>query len=153
MVERGLEGKLHRRALNFLDRVFLVLFSRGRRKMGDANVEAAWHRASFHVSAYLALPTAAVVIVIIAAINALTDINLTVEHKRGWQIFGGLLCVLAGILLDRRFEKYLSALPPLNSKESQEEKSLVRWYRTFTIGTFALVCLGAYMMHEAGFGI
>ncbi|MGH8251695.1 MAG: hypothetical protein ACREVI_13550 [Steroidobacteraceae bacterium] len=98
-MKRSLESKLHHRALSILDRVFLVLFSRSRRKMGDSNVDAAWHSASFRVSAYLALPIAAVVIVTVAAINALTDINLTIEHKFGWQIFGGLLCVLSDCVL------------------------------------------------------
>ena len=107
MIENRRETNLLHRALGILDRVFLVLFERGRRKKGDANAESAWHSASFQVSAYLAAPLVAFVIVLVAAINALTDVGLTIENKRGWQIFGGLLCVVAGILLDRRFEKYL----------------------------------------------
>lgn len=153
MLDRGPQRNLGHRALIILDKVFLVMFGRGRRKKGDANVDAAWHSASFSVSAYLALPIVALVVVLIAAINALTDLNLAIEQRRSWQVIGGLLCVLAGILLDRRFKKYLSPPPPLNATESPEEKSLVRWYRTLTIGVFVLVCLAGYLIHEAGFRV
>ena len=121
--------------------------------MGDARAEAAWHRASFQVSGYLAFPIVASVIVLISAISAFTDLELDVNDKRGWQIAGGVLCVLGGILLDRRFARYLSALPPLSPQESQEETSLMWWYRVITLGTFAVACLGAYALYRLGLGI
>ena len=124
------------------------MFARHRRKMGDDRIDAAWHKASFKVSIYLGFLSVACLLVLIAAIYSLTDVNFPAAHKRPWQFFAGIVGVLTGILLDRRFKRYLSPQPILAAEESSEEKSLVRWFRITTIAAFVLACIGGYLLNE-----
>ena len=143
--------ELTMRALGVIDRVFLVLFGRFRRKFGDTKIEAAWHSASFRVSGHLALFAAATVFVLFEVTQWFTGSGLAPKQERAWQIVVGVVAVSITVLLDRRFKKYLSVPPTLAAEESSAEKSLIRWFRATTIGTFAFVCLAAILMHDAGF--
>ena len=76
------------------------MFARYRRKMGDDRIDTAWHKASFKVSVYLGFLSVACLLVLVAAIYSLADINFPAAHKRPWQVFAGIVGVLTGILLD-----------------------------------------------------
>ena len=125
------------------------MFARHRRKMGDDRIDTAWHKASFKVSIYLGFLSVACLLVLIAAIYSLANVNFPVAHKRSWQIFAGIVGVVTGILLDKRFKRYLSPRPILAAEESSEEKSLVRCFRVTTIAAFVLACVGGYLLNEA----
>jgi cytochrome b561 len=134
-----------------LDKVFLVVFARCRRKLGNSNVESAWRRASNGVSAYVAWPVVAGVIVLAVLVYSFMQTGSHVTHKRTVQIVGVIAGILTALLLDRRFRKYLSNPPPLASEESRSERRLVFRFRAISIAVFILTCLIGFLLHRAGF--
>lgn len=130
-----------------IDRLFLVMFARQRRKMGDGRMDAAWHKASWSVSMYLVLPSLLVSFVLVAIVIRIVGAELlAVTTKRNWQICGGILGVAIGILLDRRWERYRSSPPELAAGEASEDKLLIRRLRIGSIGSLALALAVAFYL-------
>jgi hypothetical protein len=150
---QGPKDEIDERLLGVVDRVFLVIFSRYRRKLGDADVDAAWRNASNQVSGYLVLPAATVVFVLLAIIESFSEDGLNTGHKRAWQILAAVFWLLIAVLLDRRFRKFLSNQPRLTAEETLEEKSLVLRFRAVAIGTFVLACLVVIAAYEFRIGM
>ena len=134
-----------------LDKVFLVVFARCRRKLGNSNVESAWRRASNRVSAYIAWPVVASVAFLAVLVYSFTQTGSPIAHKRTVQIVAVIAGILASLLLDRRFRKYLSNPPPLASEESHSERRLVFRFHAISIAVFVLTCLVGFLLHRAGF--
>jgi hypothetical protein len=131
-----------------LDRIFMIFFSRRRRKLGDARLAAAWQSASFLVSTTIAMPTVAIGLVLMALNMLVTGAGFTLELKQKWQIAVGCIGVISGVLLDRRFKKYLSNPPKLTPTESDDERTLARWFLSLTIATFAVGCVAAFLIYD-----
>jgi hypothetical protein len=134
--------------MKVLDRVFLIFFSRRRRKVGDARLESAWQSASFLVSTTIAMPTVAIGLVLMALFMLVIDVDFTFELKRTWQIAAGCIGVVSGVLLDRRFKKYLSDPPKLIPTESDDERTLTHWYLLLTVAAFAVGCIAASVIYD-----
>lgn len=138
-------------ALEVLDKVFEILFARMRRKTGNSNLERAWHSASNRVAGYLALPFGAATVVLAVVIYAVSGEGTRIEHRHWGQFIAWAVGVLVIVLLNRRFKKYLSAAPALPATESRADTRLVFWFRTISLGSFALTCLIGLVLHYAGF--
>ncbi|HEX5323708.1 MAG TPA: hypothetical protein VFW40_07975 [Capsulimonadaceae bacterium] len=136
--------------MDILDRVFRVVFARYRRKMGDRGLESAWRSASNEVCGYLALPVAALALVMMAAAYSLVMTGTHPEHKRWGQIAAGVTGVAVALLLDRRFRKYLTAPPHLDAEESNADARFLFCFRAISIGTFAVTCLVGFYLRGAG---
>jgi ABC-type uncharacterized transport system permease subunit len=136
--------------MDTLDRVFLVVFARCRRKKGGSNLESAWYSANYQVSAYVSWPVAAAALVLVALVFSLFRTGSPVDHKRTGQIIAVVAWLIAAVLLDRRFRKYLYQPPALTHEESSADKQLVFRFRAVSFGVFALVCLVGYLLHRYG---
>lgn len=140
-------------ALETLERVFLVVFARYRRKLGDAKIEFAWRLASNKVSGYLLWPTASITAILVISVYSLTGVGSRVEHRRLMQIAGVVAVLCMAFALDRHFRRYLLAPPGLSPAESPDEARLLFWFRVISICTFVLACLLAFGLRQAGFNI
>lgn len=138
-------------AFDTLDRVFLIVFARYRRKLGSVNVESAWLQASNKVSGYLVLPLGAAIVVAAVLIYATTRTGTLGEHKKACALISAVAAVLAALALQRRFKKYLSHPPPLAPQESRPDQQYVFWFRFIAAGIFVLVCATGFILHQAGF--
>ena len=137
--------------MGMLDRVFLVVFARYRRKKGDSSLESAWHVASYKVSAYISWPIAAITLVFVVVAYTLVRAGSPIDHKRFGQILAVAAWLIAAFLLDRRFRKYLADPPALSPEESRIEKQLVLRFQALSFAIFAMTCLIAFLLHHAGF--
>lgn len=136
-------------SMNTLDRVFLVVFARWRRKKGSSNLESAWFNASYRVSTYISWPIAAAALILVALAYTLFRTGSPAAHKHIVQIIGVIAWLLVGFLLDRRFKKFLYDPPALTHDESTSDKQLVLRFRAISLGVFAVTCLVGYLLHRA----
>jgi hypothetical protein len=141
------------RAFAMMDEIFLVFFARRRRSLGDDHIEVAWRRATHSVTMYFGLSLLAVLFALFAAANVVLDLNVPRTHKLTWQIAAAAICLFASLLLEQRFDRFLSRPPRLPDKESPSESALVRWYRVTTVGLFLIACFGAYLLSQLGLGL
>lgn len=138
-------------AVEMLDRVFLIVFARYRRQIGDSNIASAWQRACYKVAGYISWPLAVTTLVSVVVAYALIRTGSPADHKRFGQIAAVVVWLVVVVLLNRRFRKYLSDPPALASEESRTEKQLVLRFRVLSFGVFALTCLIGFVLHRAGF--
>ncbi|MGH9554158.1 MAG: hypothetical protein ACRD3W_32570 [Terriglobales bacterium] len=124
-----------------LDRVFLIVFARYRRKLGDANVEFAWRRASNMMSGYLLWPTASVTAILVTLVYSLVGFGFQGEYRRLMQIAGAVSALLMVFALNRHFKGFLLAPPRLTPSEAPKEARLLFWFRVLSVCTFVLTCL------------
>jgi len=136
--------------MEILDKVFEVLFARFRRQMGDANLEAAWRRASLRVSASVGWPMVASLVMLMAIFYAVVAVGSPPEHKRWGQVIAGAIGVLIAMSLDRRFRKYLAVPPKLSAEESPLEARRVFWFRAVCYAVFGGICLIGFLLRESG---
>jgi len=151
-MEHSLRNESVNRAMEIIDKVFLVVFARYRRKVGDSDVSAAWRGASNKVTGFLVLPVAAFMVLIALTFYWIRGIEAPIDqHDKFVTQVGAVVIGLAIIaLLERRFKKYLLSPPALTSEESRDERMLVIWFRAIAISSFVLVCLIGVFWRKAG---
>jgi hypothetical protein len=137
--------------LEIWDKVFEIFFARIRRKTGDANLERSWRVASNRVAVYLALPFGTGAVVLEVVIYAVSGEGTRAEYRHWGQVVAWIAGLMAILLLSHRFRKYLSNPPALSVAESQADTRLVFWFRTLSLGLFALTCVFGLLLHYAGF--
>jgi hypothetical protein len=137
--------------MNMLDKVFLVVLARCRRKRNGSDLASAWYSATYKVAAYVSWPVAATTLVLVAVVYSVLRTGSPMEHKRIGQIAAVLAWLVTAFLLNRRFRKYLYDPPMLKHEESRDEKRLVFRFRAISVGLFAIVCLAGVWAHHAGF--
>lgn len=133
--------------MKLLERLFLILLARARRKLGGRDLETAWHRAFNAFSSYLVLPTIAAVGLVMLSFRVLAEPGVRSINKLPWQI-GGML-VLGGVYvwLYRRFQKYSHYSPNSPPAEPAADTLFIRWSRVISIGTFVLVFVSAILIY------
>jgi FtsH-binding integral membrane protein len=136
--------------MEILDRVFQVLFARMRRRLGDSNLEWAWRRASNKMAGYLAVPVGAATAVLVVVVYAVSSEGTRIEHRHWVQFIAMITGIVAIVLLNRRFRKHLSSPPALAFRESNADTRLIFWFRTISLGSFALTCVIGLLLHRAG---
>jgi hypothetical protein len=138
------------RILTTMDRVFLILFARCRRKKGDANLVSAWQRANYEVATYISWPISAITLVLVLMGYAVLRAGSSADHKDFAKIAGVIAWLVVAFLLDRRFRKYRLAPPKIALDESPDEKHLVFRFRAIAFGVFAFTCLFGLLLHHLG---
>jgi hypothetical protein len=121
---------------NVLDRVFLLVFSRYRRKKGGDRIEAAWRGASSKVLGYLVPPICGLVTVPTVALYSFLGGGTKLQYRYWGQIGAISVIVLIGFCLDRRFKKYRSSPPLLSHEETPVEARLLLYFRAGALGIF-----------------
>ena len=138
--------------MEIIDRVFLVVFSRFRRKVGDSDIDAAWRGASNRVTGFLVLPIAAFMVLLTLIFYWIRGIEAPIDQRAKFitQVGAVVIGLVIVVLLERRFKKYLSVPPALSSRESLGEKRLVFRFRTIAVSVFVLICLLGILWREMG---
>lgn len=127
--------------MGILDRLFIIIFARYRRKRGDANLNTAWQLASYVVSIYVSWPIVAVVAFIVITGYSIIKVGDSTEHWKIALVAVVVIALIASFLLDRRFQKYLRDPPELPVQESREDRMFVFWFHATAIGIFVLIAL------------
>lgn len=142
------------RLIGTMDRVFVVIFARYRRKLGDAEIDAAWRIASNRVTSFIVLPIAALVVVTTLLLYWFEGIQSSIsQHDKSLtQVVAVLVGLVLIIFLEKRFKKYLLSPPVLAVKESIEDGMLVVKFRIISVGIFLGVCLLGYFWHSSHVG-
>jgi hypothetical protein len=128
--------------------VFVVVFARFRRKLGDGGLESAWRRASNSVTAYASWAVVAISVLVLMLID--WSMGIPLAQKRTFQLVAVAVGISAAFALDYRFRKYLVAPGPLTETESPADGHLVTWFRCTSVGVFCIVCLVGFALHRAG---
>lgn len=133
------------RAVNFLDKLFLILFSRARRSLGDEYVRTAWHRAIYTLAGYLVILTIILVVLIMLVTHVLIGARISVLDKRPWQAIGVFTFLLAYFAMYRRYLAYQSSPPSLIPMESAAHSRFMCWFRGVSVGALVTVLLLAFL--------
>lgn len=137
--------------MRLLDQIFILVFARYRRKLGDLNIESAWRQATNRVCGYFVFPVAAVTLVLIVVAYSFMGTGTSGEQKQTGQIAAGVAVVVLFYLLDRRFRKYLSLPPTLSSLEGASDARVLLWVRLVSVGVFAFTSFAGFLLHRAGY--
>ena len=146
-------ASLRSRPSSTLDRIFLIVFARYRRKLGGGSERFAWRQASNKMGWYLIWPTVSITAVLISVAYSVARLGLGAEYRRLMQIAGVVAVLWVAFALDRHFRRYLLAPPRLSPVESPHEARLLFWFRIISICTFVLTGLLAFGLARAGFKI
>jgi hypothetical protein len=137
-------------AVEMMDKIFLTMFARYRRQLGDSGLNAAWVRAVGKVSGFLILPMVAISLVAVISVYLATGWGTPADHMRWGKFGGGIGWLVVAFLLQARFSKYLQDLPTLPQQESPTARRLVLRFRVFCFGIFAATCATGFVLHEVG---
>ena len=132
-----------------LDTVFLILFARYRRKIGESNLEQAWRRARHSVVTYLVFPIASAAVALTTIAFALGVKGRHSDLKWWTQIVAIVVGVTCSQILYQRFNKYLAAVPNVTYEETQEEQQILYWFRGICIAVFVATCLLAFLLSNS----
>jgi len=139
--------------MTLLDRLFLVVFARYRRRMGASNDEAAWRRASNSVTLFFVFPVAVGVLGLATLSYWWTGLGSHAEHRKWAQIVAGAVGLGLALLLDRRFQRYRSAPPLLGSEESRSDCRLVLTFRVLSIGLVVVIWIIGVLIRKSELGV
>ena len=135
-----------------IDQIFLTVFARYRRKLGESSVNSAWIRAVGKVSGFLIWPVAAVTCVLVISMYLLTGSGTPADHMRWGKVTTVVSWLAMAFLLQARFTKYLHDPPVLSPAESAGERYTVMWFHLTCIGVFVVLCAAGFALHAAGLG-
>ena len=131
-----------------LDKFFILLFARYRRRVGDAQIEAAWRRACSDVWWASALVSCSLVVVGIFALYALTGIGTPKEHQQ-WVLYGGIgSYVMTIALLRRRFRKFLVDVPQITTTEFVSDTRYVRLFRIMLYSIGGAIVIAIWVLRK-----
>lgn len=138
--------------VELLDRIFLTIFARYRRKLGEPRVNSAWVRAVGKMTGFLILPTAALTFTLVIVVYLVNGSGTPADHMR-W----GKIAVIVGwlglaLLLQARFTKYLRMPPRLVLTESSQDRHAVFWFRAICVAIFLSICVAALLLGILGLG-
>jgi hypothetical protein len=136
--------------MDLIDRVFLALFARYRRKLGEPQVNVAWIRAVGKIAGFLILPTAALTFVLVVVTYLFNGLGSPTDHMRWGKIAASVGWLTIAILLQARFSKYLREPPLLSHEESAGDRRVILWFHTACIGFFLMTCAVAVILHVLG---
>jgi len=136
--------------VDILDKFFQLMFARFRRKIGDSQIDFAWTRASYRTTIFTAIPVCGCAALIAIGCYSLLKIDSPEEQKKIVGVAAGSAILLTSFFLDRRFKKFLTSPPPVQLQESDAETRYIWVFYFCSLGAFALTCLMAYVLREAG---
>ena len=136
--------------VTIMDRIFIAVFARYRRRLVGRSLRQAWSAATFHVTTFVYPATLVLAVPVFVAMSP----DPAEVLLRPWPVY--LLVIglglMIGYLLDRRFRRFLVNPPPLDATESTDDARLIWVFRWFAIGLFLVGCVasrifGAYLMN------
>ena len=138
--------------LNVIDRVFLVIFARYRRKAGTTGIESAWRSASNKVTGLLILPLVSLGTVMTLAVYSFKGIGAHIDGTvmRAIQAVGGVAIVVIAMMLDRRFKEFLLAPPEVSAAEAPDERRLVFSFHVIGAGAFICTLMLSWLWSQIG---
>jgi hypothetical protein len=123
------------------DQVFIILFARARRELGDQVLEAAWRRALGQLIRYVVFLVIAVVgLLMLAGYVFLTPHRI---DRQSWQLVGVVVLIAAFVVLYRRYRVYFDRPPTLAAKEIPEHARTWKRFRLATVGALLLTVFAA----------
>src|ERR1700730_756611 len=105
--------------MNLLDRTFVVVFARQRRK--GTSLESSWKTARNQMLRYLVIPAVSLGGILLAATSPLFARYPPAERRQLVQLGGVLMWLAIGLFANWRFTRYLRAAPPLSAEESSTD--------------------------------
>jgi hypothetical protein len=129
-----------------LDKVFVLLFARCRRKLGESNLDYVWRRASTQFDSYISWPLTAAVFLLWILTYSIVKFGSHASHKPTLQIIGVAVWLAAYMSLSMRFKKYLRDPPALAVEESSNERYFLLRFRVASISVYVLTCLVALFL-------
>lgn len=127
--------------MNTLDRIFVAVFARFRRRFGEESLKRAWRAAAYHVKSYVYMATAAFPAPLFLAASSSPAKLL----RSPWPIYTMLIgtAVVLSILLDRRWGRFLGNPPPVEMTEPIEDTRLIRAFHCAAMALFLIACASA----------
>lgn len=124
-----------------MDRIFIAVFARYRRRFGEESLYRAWNAATFHVTTFVNLATMAFPAPLFVAVSPNPAKLL---HSPGpiYAIVIGAV-VVVGFLVDRRCARFLNNPPPIMTKEPMEDITLLRAFHWISVVLFLVACVSA----------
>jgi hypothetical protein len=140
-----------RRNMKIVDRLFEIIFSRYRRKLGESNIESAWYQASNRVTAYISSPILAVEFLILVVVYFPVIRGTVLDSRSALLLTGTGIFLIASFIVGRGFRRFLTNPPSLVSEETRSDTRFVFIFRAVSFGTIGAVCLVAFALHKGGF--
>lgn len=134
----------------FIDRVFLTVFARYRRKLATSSGNSAWVRAVGKTTGFLILPLTAAVFVLIELVYLFTGWGTPADHLNWGKATSVATWLATAFLLQARFTKYLRDPPSLPAEESPSDRRIVLWFRVVSAGIFVAVCVTEFLLGGTG---
>lgn len=134
------------------DRIFLTVFARYRRRLGDINLRWAWVRALGEVAGFLIPPVSVLAFVLIILAYALSGRGSPADHMRCGKATTVVIWLGIAFILQARFTRYLKDPPPLRVEESSEDRQALRTFHGICIGIFLAGCAAAVALNLLGEG-
>jgi len=136
--------------MDSIDRTFVLVFARHRRKYVGSPIEGVWQKATYEFSGFLVLPWAAIAIILLVILHTLTARGFSPSDQLERIIkYAGIASLFLFIIyLDRRFRKYLLMPPPLPNSETTEEAKRIRKFRIGGLISFAIALGVAFLVHN-----
>jgi len=134
--------------MSIFDDVFVIVFARFRRQLGEQQIDEAWRRANLRFFGYIFWALSSFLTIFEIAIFSLIKIVSPDVEKKVVVISVVIIGLLASQAFSKRFKKYLSTLPRLSSSELPSETKYVRLFQAISVGIFLFLCVVAYSLHE-----
>ena len=134
------------------ERIFITVFARCRRRLGDANIKWAWVRALGTIAGFLIPPASVVAFTLIIVAYALGGYGSLADHMRWGKATTVAIWLGIAFILQARFTRYLKDPPQLRVNESSEDRQALRRFHSICIGIFLAGCAAAVALNLLGEG-
>lgn len=130
-----------RDSMNTLDRVFVAVFARFRRRFGEESLKRAWRAAAFNVKSYVFIASTAFLVPLFLAASPSPAKLLRSPGSIYAIVIGAVVAV--SICLDRRWGGFLNNPPPTEPTEQIEDARLIRVFHLTAVALFLIGCVSA----------
>lgn len=139
--------------MKVVTRLFVIIFSRYRRKLGDSRIDSAWYQANNRVAAYMSIPILAIESLVFVAIYMPVIRGTVFDDRRIIILSGTVIFVITSYVAGRGFRRFLMDPPPLVPMEPSSDSRFVFFFRAISFGMLGLILAIAFALHQAGFPI
>jgi hypothetical protein len=146
LIQGSLCGDWPETRMETLDKIFVLLFARCRRTLGQANLEYVWRRANIQFGSYISWALMATVFVLWVLAYSYTKFGSHSNHKAILQVVAVAVWLGASMALNMRFKKYLRDPPALASEETNDERRFLLRFRMASIGVFVITLVLAFFL-------
>lgn len=136
--------------IGIVDRIFVVVFARYRRKMGDGAISIAWNKARSNLLGYLIFPIVALTSVLVLVLYYVNGLRLPLDKQDRLiaQIVVGVVVLGLNVFLKRRYRSYLAMPPSLSPREPPNDSRVLLLFRAGSVGFFLAICLLGFALYR-----